>query len=159
MTLFGPPDLTAIVHLAPTSVPPRPANAAGERRGLLDGLAQGARNVVHLGRAALEAGGRALATKFPVQAALARGVRDWMAQRRSCDPHAPPADGEGGSSHRVMVVAGIESSMTAGAPPLPLPVAQLGYQPDEVTYFSYAPAGADYQPADTEGPIMGAPRR
>jgi hypothetical protein len=159
MTLFGPPDLTAIVHLAPTSVPPHPASVAGERRALLDGVMRGARAVVHVGRAALDAGGRALTTAFPVQAALARGVRDWIAQRRRCDPDAPPADGEGGSSHRVMVVAGIESRMTAGAPPLSLPVARLGYQPDEITYFSYAPTGDRYQPADTEGPIMGAARR
>jgi len=159
MTLFGPPDLTAIVHLAPTSVPPHPARAAGERRSLLAGLAGGARVVVHLGRAALEAGSRALATAYPTEAALARGVRDWITQRRSCDPHARPADGDGGSGHRVMVVAGIESSMTGGVPPLSLPVARLGYRPDEVTYFSYAPEGGDYAASDTEGPIMGAARR
>ena len=159
MTLFGPPDLTAIVHLAPTSVPPHPARAAAERRSLLAGLAGGARVVVHVGRAALEAGSRALATAYPTEAALARGVRDWITQRRSCDPHAWPADGDGGSGHRVMVVAGIESSMTGGVPPLSLPVARLGYRPDEVTYFSYAPVGGDYAASDTEGPIMGAARR
>jgi hypothetical protein len=159
MTMFGPPDLTAIVHLAPTSVAPHPASAAGERRSLLAGLAHGARAVVHLGRAALEAGSRALATAYPMQAAVARGVRDWIAQRRSCDPHAPSANGEGGSGHRVMVVAGIESSMTAGTPPLALPVTRLGYRPDEITYFSYAPARGDYRAGDTEGPIMGAARR
>ena len=32
--------------------------------------------------------------------------------------------------------------------------AQLGYQPGEVTYFSYSPDGGDYTPADTEGPLM-----
>lgn len=159
MTLFGPPDLTAIVHLAPTSVPPRPASVAGERRGLLAALARGARAVLHLSRAAIEAGGRAVATAYPLQAAVARGVRDWFSQQRTCDSHAPPADGEGGSGHRVMVVAGIESSATAGAPPLALPVARLGYTPGEVTYFSYAPGGGDYRPADTEGPIMDAARR
>jgi hypothetical protein len=158
MTLFGPPDLTALVHLAPTSVPPRPATLDGERRGLLDGLREGALVAVHLGSAAFRMGRDALATAYPVEVAIGRGVQQSLAQRHNCDPHAPPADGKGGSTHRVMVVAGIESAMTEPAPPLALPVAELGYQPDEVTYFSYDGDG-DYPPSATEGPIMAAAQR
>src|SRR5262249_38070312 len=131
---------------------------AGERRSLLDGLREGARAAVHLGASAFRMGREALADAFPVEAAIGRGVQQWLKQRQNCDSHAPPADGEGGSSHRVMVVAGIESAMTNPAPPLALPVAALGYQPGEVTYFSYA-GGGDYGKSDTEGPLMAAAHR
>ena len=158
MTLFGPPDLSAIVHLAPTSEPPHAATLAGERRSLLDGLRQGVRVAIHVGAAALRAGRDRAEARFPVATAIAQGIRDWIAQQRACDPHAPPADGHGGSSHRVMVVAGIDSAMTTPEPPLALPVAALGYEPGEVTYFSYS-GGRDYDVSDTEGPIMAAAHR
>ena len=102
---------------------------------------RGARAVVHVGRAALEAGWPCARHRLPgskrrSRAACAIGSRSVAAATRT--RRRPTATG--GSSHRVMVVAGIESSMTAGAPPLSLPGrATLGYQPDEVTYFSYAP--------------------
>jgi hypothetical protein len=159
MALFAPPDLTAIVHLAPTSEPPHAVSAASERRGLLAGLAHAAGAAAHLGADAFGAARTALARRFPVATAVARGVREWLAQRASCQMHAPPANGDGGSDHRVMVIAGIESSLSAGEPPVPLPVAALGYRPDEVTYFSYAADGGDYDPRDTEGPILDAAHR
>jgi Peptidase family M23/Putative serine esterase (DUF676) len=159
MALLDATDLTAIVHLAPTSEPPHPVSAASERRSLLAGLAHAARAALHVSAGAVEAGSRAVASAFPLHAAVARGVRDWIAQRASCAAHAPPADGEGGSDHRVMVVAGIESSLAPGRPSLPLPVRDLGYRSDEVTYFSYAAHGAAYDARDTEGPIDVAARR
>ena len=59
-----------------------------------------------------------------------------------CSDDAPPADGTGGSAHRVMVVAGINSSGQAGdrGPTVALDVAALGYHRDEgeVRYYSYA---------------------
>jgi len=159
MTLLGPPDLTAIVHLAPTSEPPRPVSERSERHGLLDGLAHAAHAVVHIGADAFTAGIDALARTHPMEAAVVRGVHEWMAQRDSCQDNAPPANGEGGSEHRVMVVAGIESSSAPNHVPSALPVDELGYTPDEVTYFSYAADGGDYDAHDTEGSILVAAHR
>jgi hypothetical protein len=58
-----------------------------------------------------------------------------------------------------MVVAGIESTSGPNHPPLALPIGALGYAPDEVTYFSYAPDAGNYDARDTEGPILVAARR
>jgi triacylglycerol esterase/lipase EstA (alpha/beta hydrolase family) len=159
MVLFGPPDLTAVVHLAPTSEPPRPASTAGERRGLLAGLAGVGRAALRVSAAAFEVGGDVLAGAFPVQAAVARGMRTWIEQRGSCDAHAPPADGEGGSDHRVMLVAGIASRLAPGHPSLDLPARDLGYAAGEITYFSYGADSHTYDARDTEGPILDAARR
>jgi hypothetical protein len=74
-----------------------------------------------------------------------------------CSDDSPAADGSGGSTHRVMVVAGINSSGRAGdrGPTVALDVQALGYRPDdgEVRYFSYAANGGPYAAAATHGPI------
>jgi hypothetical protein len=71
---------------------------------------------------------------------------------------APEADGTGGSAHRVMVVAGIDSSGAAWdrGPTVGLDVAALGYHQDEgeVRYFSYADDGGRYSADDTHRPIV-----
>ena len=60
----------------------------------------------------------------------------------------PAADGTGGSAHRVMVVAGINSSGAAWdrGPTVDLDVDALGYHAaeGEVRYFSYAADGGRY---------------
>jgi hypothetical protein len=69
-----------------------------------------------------------------------------------CDDDAPAADGTGGSGHRVMVVAGIDSSGGAwDRPTVGLDVKALGYYraEGEVRYFSYAPGGGPYTAGDT----------
>ena len=70
-----------------------------------------------------------------------------------CSDDAPDADGTGGSTHRVMVVGGIDSHGPAGAhgPTVGLDVDALGYHRDEgeVRYFSYAADGGAYDKADT----------
>jgi hypothetical protein len=70
-----------------------------------------------------------------------------------CSDDAPPADGSGGSTHRVMVVAGINSSGLAGdrGPTVGLDVGALGYHrgEGEVRYYSYAADGGPYLPDDT----------
>jgi hypothetical protein len=69
-----------------------------------------------------------------------------------CDSDAPPADGTGGSGHRVMVVAGIDSSGGAwDRPTVGLDVKALGYYraEGEVRYFSYQPGGGPYTAPDT----------
>jgi hypothetical protein len=74
-----------------------------------------------------------------------------------CSDDAPDADGTGGSAHRVMVVAGINSSGKAWdrGPTVALDVQALGYHTDEgeVRYFSYASDGGAYTKRDTHRPI------
>ena len=74
-----------------------------------------------------------------------------------CSTDAPAADGTGGSHHRVMVVAGINSSGLAGeqGPTVDFDVEALGYRPDEdeVRWYSYAADGGAYEARDTHGPL------
>ena len=94
---------------------------------------------------------------------LAIGRRFVDTVTAECSTDAPAADGTGGSMHRVMVVAGIDSSGRAGrrGPTLGLDVGALGYRAHEgeVRWFSYAPDGGAYDRADTHGPIGRAARR
>ena len=181
MLLLRPVDLATVVHLAPTSIPPRPASGSNERRGLVAGLVHGAGVLVRAAGTALGASGRVagaalvdgrdalvaagssvrrfVESRFPLQAAVARGLSTWLSEREHCDSQAPSADGTGGSDHRVMIVAGLDSSITDGGPSSPLPADKLGYEAGEVTYFSYARDGGDYTPADTEGSLRTAARR
>jgi hypothetical protein len=80
-----------------------------------------------------------------------------------CSDDAPPADGTGGSAHRVMVVAGINSSGQAGArgPTVALDVAALGYHggEGEVRYYSYAQDGGPYEAGATRVSLFVAARR
>jgi hypothetical protein len=70
---------------------------------------------------------------------------------------APAADGTGGSAHRVMVVAGINSSGAAWdrGPTVALDVEALGYHAGEgeVRYFSYADDGGRYTKEETHRSI------
>src|SRR5262249_25250465 len=91
--------------------------------------------------------------------ALGRGMLGYIAERRSCDPSAPVADGTGGSGHRALVVAGIDSHTDANGRTIALPVNDLGYHDDEVAYFSYRADGGKYEQADTYSPIMVSARR
>jgi hypothetical protein len=79
-----------------------------------------------------------------------------------CSTDDPDADGTGGTAHRAMVVAGINSSGAAGdqGPTTDLDVAALGYRREEgeVRWFSYAADGGAYTKADTYGPIKVAAR-
>jgi hypothetical protein len=74
-----------------------------------------------------------------------------------CSEDAPDADGSGGSAHRVMVVAGINSAGPAGdrGATVDLDVDALGYHEaeGEVRYFSYAADAGPYTPDMTQGPI------
>ena len=77
-----------------------------------------------------------------------------------CSDDAPPADGSGGSAHRVMVVAGINSAGLAGdrGPTSKLDVGALGYRrtDGEVRYYSYAADGGPYVPEDTFRDLKGS---
>lgn len=82
----------------------------------------------------------------------------WARTLDDCDPDAPAADSTGGSGHRVMVVAGINSATAADGTTNALPVERLGYEPGEAQWFSYA-GGGDYSQPDTYIPIEEAARR
>jgi hypothetical protein len=75
-----------------------------------------------------------------------------------CSDDSPAADGTGGSAHRVMVVAGINSSGKAWdrGPTVAVDVDALGYHRDEgeIRYYSYASDGGAYTKEDTHRPIM-----
>ncbi|MEX1006216.1 MAG: peptidoglycan DD-metalloendopeptidase family protein [Acidimicrobiia bacterium] len=80
-----------------------------------------------------------------------------------CTDYAAPADGTGGSAHRVMVLAGINSSGQAGdrGPTVALDVAALGYHrgEGEVRFYSYAQDGGPYDAGATRGSLLTAARR
>jgi hypothetical protein len=58
-----------------------------------------------------------------------------------------------------MIVAGLDSAITAGGPSSALPADRLGYEARDVSYFSYARDGGDYTASDTEGSLRIAARR
>jgi hypothetical protein len=94
---------------------------------------------------------------------VAIGRRFADAAFAECTDDAPDADGTGGSTHRVMVIAGINSHGRAGdrGPTSGLDVEALGYHraEGEVRYFSYASDGGPYSPDDTHGDLRAAAAR
>jgi hypothetical protein len=195
LVLFRPPDLTKVVHLAPSDDPAL-ASVAHERRGVLAGLRDGVhaigRAIGGTARAAARVAGGAVTLTAAAAARIeryvamgahgvaklaalldemsplptgldamraARQLVQWGMSLRSCDHHAPDADGSGGSGHRVMVVAGLDSHRSAHGPSATLPVGKLGYARDEVAYYSYAAGGGAYGPDDTLIPIERAAKQ
>jgi hypothetical protein len=182
MLLFGDVDLASVVHLAPTQEP-FGFSAAQERSGLLAGLRDGIGGVAGaVGRVAGDAGGLVVGAGSAATAAfgsvttayldhmvsVAEGLPPfavgsaalaYVEERRRCDPSAPGADGSGGSGHRAMVVAGIDSRTGADGASVGLPTGDLGYFRDEVTYFSYAAEGGAYEKQDTYSPILTSAQR
>jgi hypothetical protein len=171
MTLFRPLDLAAVVHLAPTHDGPKLQAADRERRSLLAGLRATAGDVLDAGAAVINVGARgagvltrhaldtALPRFVPTITSVASSLTSWLRQRRHCDSNAPAADGTGGSGHRVMVVAGIDSHRSPRGKSLDVPFDALGYEQDEATYFSYARGRGAYRAADTHAPLMDSARR
>ncbi len=175
MVLFQPPDLTEIVHLVPTHEHGAALAASDERRGLLDGLRGAVGDAIHVTASAFGAAGQVAAgapdalgrllvarvrsAAPPGSMELAAGALTWVSQRGRCAAHAPPADGSGGSGHRVLMVAGIDSHGTGAGPTLPLPASALGYRSEEVSYFSYASDRAAYDDRDTHAPLLASARR
>ena len=84
------------------------------------------------------------------------GAVDWWRHRRECSEGGPAADGTGGSGHLLMAVGGIDSAGAPDDPTFGLDTRALGYHDDEVAYFSYAPGGGAYSPAQTHGDLRRA---
>lgn len=187
MLLFGPADLTALVRLAPPSGREWP----GEHRALLQMLADlpGVRSVVDLaasGGAALDefaavlaVGAGQLADLDAVLRAIApfdlglldlgpgltidllRGVTTYVEQRRRCDTAPPPLGTIHGSGNRLMFVAGINSQRSETGASNEFPPERLGYDPEDVQWFSYAAPGSAsqaYAPEATYAPIRDSAR-
>jgi hypothetical protein len=83
----------------------------------------------------------------------------YLQQGAHCDDHAPPADGSGGSGHRVMLVAGIGSGTGDNGRTTAIPAERLGYAPEEISAFSYAADGGPYTKGDTYSPLLTSARR
>jgi Peptidase family M23/Putative serine esterase (DUF676) len=94
-----------------------------------------------------------------VGADMAAGAAEWWHHRRDCSDGSAAADGTGGSGHLLMAVGGIDSAGAQQAPTFALETRALGYQADEVTYFSYAPDGGAYRAPHTRGELHEAGRR
>ena len=170
MLLFRPPDLSRIVHLSPVTHQPAPTGGswAVEALGVWRGLdirahpapnepTGGALGSIGSWLAGAADAGTTIARALPggadVEAAAERLVAVGRA-RLDCTASPPDADGSGGSGHQLMAVGGIDSSTdpetgaTFGLPP-----AALGYDADEIHWYSYAADGGAYVAADTHGRI------
>lgn len=89
-------------------------------------------------------------------------VGDWRARRGRCTASGGVEAGPR-AGRRLVVVAGLNSATAGGSasgdPPgatSDLPVRELGYDPGEVTYFSYGGVGRPYEPRHTYGDIRAA---
>jgi len=129
-------------------------------------------DLVHLGVAALAVTGTLTArlAHWSVEHVPAAGIvanlmtsgqrfLAWLRNRSQCDDRAPGADGTGGSGHRLLAVAGIDSATQRDGSTFGLDAAALGYREDEVRWFSYAAAGGKYHSADTHQDLMLPARR
>jgi hypothetical protein len=92
-------------------------------------------------------------------AEIADRIGDYRESQQECSDDSPPADGTGGSGHRLLAVAGINSSTGAGGATTDLDAEALGYYEDEVDYFSYAADGGAYDAEETWGDLHLAAER
>jgi hypothetical protein len=91
-------------------------------------------------------------------AVVARRLVEWWRLREECSDDGSPV-GPPGSGHLLLAVAGMNSSGAPDRPTTSLDIEALGYDPAEVTYFSYAPEGGPYTKEDTWGDLLAAGRR
>lgn len=161
LLLFEPPDLTEVVRLIP----------ADDFNPLMLGTIQGERNrLARWVRQAVDRAGDRLVGGFlvpPVVASEAllgavrvgQGVHDWAAQGE-CTPRSEARTRRFDTGRRLVAVAGLNSRWEpARTAPFGLPADDLGYEPSEVTVFSYAPDSGAYGHADTHiGPEVAAAR-
>lgn len=160
LRLFEPPDLTEVVRLIP----------ADDFSPLMLGTVPGERNRLTrwVQGAADWAGDRLVAGPLPPAMAsqallgavrVGQGVHDWTTQG-ACTPRSKARTRRIDTGRRLVAVAGLNSHWDpARTAPFRLPVGDLGYDPSEVTVFSYAADGGAYGHADTHiGPEVAAAR-
>jgi len=182
MLLFGDGAGPVAVHLVPDDERAM-GSVAAERDGLrriLGGLSSAAvqvgvtavawarDGVVAAGTGAVASAGEFRAWVAPVAPLgsspvfrLASGTREWWLRRHRCTPAGvapPPPAGR----RRVVLVAGLGSTSTPGAGVDGVDTAALGYDPADVTRFSYRGGTTSEQPygaADTQVDIGESGRR
>lgn len=160
LRLFEPVDLTEIVHLVPAEeFSPHLLASVQSERNRLTRWVRGA--VGWVGDRLID---RTLLGSPTAQALtgvirVGQGVHDWVTQGECTAPSAARAR-RFDTGRRVVAVAGLNSHWDPGRnAPFELPLGDLGYEPDEVTVFSYAPDGGGYGHADTHvGPEVAAAR-
>lgn len=178
MRLFSPPDLTELVHLAPTDGREWPSSRRGAIEMIFDVTGVGA--LLDAGGAVIGAGGdlidvfgvilEAGADRLPELLRyldqidpsplgdLAEATWNWIDQQDECD-RDPPEPGSVQQQNRLMFVAGIDSFTKRDGTTNGFPADEIGYQPDDVNWFSYASDGGDYERVDTYAPIEESARR
>ena len=158
-------NLAEALHLARGDLS---AGDASDDGGGLDLLGVGASAVNAVGKvagSALGAVGKPLGSAASwayEQSLLAPAVADaaevgsrlgsWLSSRRRCTANTTAPPGGGGSGHQLLAIAGIgsETDPATGAP-LDLDVADLGYDPGEVHFFSYRAGQRGVPPARNLG--------
>jgi len=128
--------------------------AAAGARSVADAGAAAGRSLANVATAVFARSPAGIAASVAVD--VARGAVDWWRHRRECSDGSPAADGTGGSGHLLMAVGGIDSAGAPDDPTFDLDTRALGYHDDEVAYFSYAPGGGAYSPAQTHGDLRRA---
>ena len=84
----------------------------------------------------------------------------YLQQGSHCDDHAPPADGTGGSGHRVMLVAGIGSETgDGGRTTADTGRARSAMRPTRSARSRTRPDGGPYTRGDTYSPLLTSARR
>jgi Peptidase family M23 len=178
LSLFSPPDLTELVHLAPADGREWPASRRSAIQMVFDvtgfaALVDAGAAFVGVGNDLLDVFGVVLeagADHLPELlryldeidpsplSDLAEATQTWIDQRDECDAD-PPEPGSVHQQNRLMFVAGIDSFTRPDGTTNGFPADDLGYQPDDINWFSYAADGGDYERADTYAPIDESARR
>ncbi|HMF04952.1 MAG TPA: peptidoglycan DD-metalloendopeptidase family protein [Acidimicrobiia bacterium] len=128
--------------------------AAGGARAAADAGVAAGRGLASVATAVFDRSPAGIAASVAVD--VAGGAVDWWRHRRECSDASSSANGTGGSGHLLMAVGGIDSVGAPDDPTFGLDTRALGYHDDEVTYFSYAPGGGAYSPAQTHGDLRRA---
>ena len=183
MRLFVAPDLTAVVHLAPSDEREFPGRRRSAIQTILDTTGLGAINDV---RERLTNGAGSLIDAFGELLAagaaelpevmrwleasnlllfdggltfdIAEGIADYLGQFSECDRHPPPLPSAPDLPTALMFVAGINSRTRRDGRSNGIDPSSLGYDPAVTHFFSYAADGGGYEPSETLVPIVESAR-
>ena len=87
---------------------------------------------------------------------ISRRLMSWARSRKACTTDLAAGPSGGGSGHVLLAIGGINSQMSdPTAATFGLDWSTLGFRPDEVRWFSYAPDHGVYRPRNTWGDLFG----